>query len=236
MKSAVTVSVGTFPVGLRHVFRHASAVHQRAENTIVSVEDSDGCRGWDEGCPRPYVTGETRESAAAFVREQGAEVAVADDVHGLWRWIDANESLIYRAPAAFCALELALIDLFGQRDGLPLETLLGLPVPAVPIQMSAVLGCVPWWVTSLLAFRYRVNGFRSAKLKLGPDKQRNRANLRALSSFERVRVDANNLWRDEPSARCALWGITDRVDAVEEPVAPVIWPQRCGSPKRSIAV
>ncbi|HEY6507524.1 MAG TPA: hypothetical protein VIY56_05900, partial [Vicinamibacterales bacterium] len=47
-------------------FRHASA--ERRETATVWVEARRGPHvGYGEGCPRPYVTGETVESALSFL-------------------------------------------------------------------------------------------------------------------------------------------------------------------------
>ncbi|MBT6204715.1 MAG: hypothetical protein HOI34_13605 [Rhodospirillaceae bacterium] len=101
-----------------------------------------------------------------------------------------------------------------------MERLIGAECRVDRLQFSAVLGYAPCWPTGLLALRYFANGFRSAKLKLGPDAGRNCANLLALTPFPRVRVDANNLWADAASAYRGLVGFHDRIDAIEEPVAP----------------
>ncbi|MBT5434291.1 MAG: hypothetical protein P8Q36_19510 [Alphaproteobacteria bacterium] len=114
MAPAPRISIGTFPVRLRHVFRHASGEHAQASNVIVMIEDADGLRGWGEGCPRPYVTGETCQSAVTFLKHHGHDlVSEVQDANGLRRWISEHEAMIDSAPASYCALELATLDLFG---------------------------------------------------------------------------------------------------------------------------
>ena len=70
-----------FPVPFKVVFRHASASRSEAANVIVAACGPRGIAGYGEGCPRQYVTGETVESAAAFVRKHSA--SIADDVRDI---------------------------------------------------------------------------------------------------------------------------------------------------------
>ena len=54
-------------IPFRTTFKHAAA--ERAVTSTVWVEASaaSGTTGFGEGCPRPYVTGETVASATAFI-------------------------------------------------------------------------------------------------------------------------------------------------------------------------
>ncbi|MCZ6587326.1 MAG: hypothetical protein O7B24_05195, partial [Alphaproteobacteria bacterium] len=109
-----------FPVAFKQVFRHASASRAMAENVIVAVRSSDGALGYGEGCPRAYVTGESVASATEFIARH--RQALAQDVQSLddlRRWIGDHAAEIDANPAAFCAIELALLDLLGRSEGQP---------------------------------------------------------------------------------------------------------------------
>ena len=112
------LDVFSFPVPFKAVFRHASASRSHAENLIVAARSDDGITGYGEGCPRDYVTGETVEGGAAFIRRHAQ--AIGDEVTdgpNLWAWADAHRSEIDEHPAAFCAIELAVLDLLGKDGG-----------------------------------------------------------------------------------------------------------------------
>ena len=68
------LEVASFPVPFRAVFRHASATRGQAENLIVAAHADSGETGYGEGCPREYVTGETVESGAAFIRTHSGSI------------------------------------------------------------------------------------------------------------------------------------------------------------------
>ena len=206
-------------------FRHASATRRRAENLIVVAQDVDGLIGYGEGCPRDYVTGESVADCRRFVCEHGARLAAeVADVRTLRAWVAANADLIDRHPAAFCAVETALLDVFGKAQGASLESLLGVGPIGGPYRYSAVLGDAAAPVFRWQLRRYRRLGLRDFKVKLSPASRRNRARLRLLDGADwRVRLDANNLWTrpgvciDHLSTLPAL---SRRAFAIEEPLQP----------------
>src|SRR5205823_794245 len=55
-------------VPLKREIKHASHSRTESENLIVRVELAGGQVGHGEGVPRPYVTGETVNSALAMLR------------------------------------------------------------------------------------------------------------------------------------------------------------------------
>ena len=217
------LDVYSFPVPFKAVFRHASASRSRAENLIVAARSGDGLTGYGEGCPRDYVTGETVEDGAAFIRRHAQAIAdEVTDVAGLRAWADAHRSEIDEHPAAFCAIELAVLDLLGKTEGVPVEDIVGVPRLDGGFTYSAVLGDSPYLVYRLQLFRYRRKGFTDFKVKVSGDLGRDRRKLRVFGSRRgpqlRVRLDANNLWDDADECIAHLNALSGGVFAVEEPL------------------
>jgi L-alanine-DL-glutamate epimerase-like enolase superfamily enzyme len=204
-------------------FRHASA--ERAETSSVWVEaaGADGATGHGESCPRAYVTGETPERAAAFIasHEPGL-VRSVNDVESLRAWMRSHAEAIDRNPAAWCAVELALLDLIARTDGVTVDALLGLPPVRGPFRFSAVLGDSAAEVFTAQAKQYRTLGFTDVKIKLSGDASRDRAKVDELRSWNlpalRVRADANNLWTTATDAIAFLRDLDFPFVALEEPV------------------
>ncbi len=216
------LDVHSFPVPFKAVFRHASASRSRAENLIVAARSAEGITGYGEGCPRDYVTGETVEGGAAFIRRHAQ--AIGDEVSdgpGLRAWADAHRSEIDEHPAAFCAIELAVLDLLGKAEGVPVEDVVGVPRLDGSFTYSAVLGDSPYLVYRLQFFRYRRKGFTDFKVKVSGDLGRDRWKLgvfrRKRGPELRVRLDANNLWSSADECIAHLKALGD-VFAVEEPL------------------
>ncbi len=212
-----------FPVPFKQVFRHTSASRRAAENVIVAVRSSDGAVGYGEGCPRSYVTGESVASAHQFIAEHresiSQRVTSLDDLRG---WMADHTAAIDANPAAFCAIELALLDLLGHSEGRSLEALVGLPPLTGAFQYSAVLGDSNRLIYWLQLRRYWMAGFRDFKVKVSGERERDRRKLEAIrrrgDSSVRVRLDANNLWKAPEDCVAALHDLWFPVFAVEEPL------------------
>jgi L-alanine-DL-glutamate epimerase-like enolase superfamily enzyme len=216
------VELSSFPARFRVTVRHASAVRAATENVIVRARTARGSVGVGEGCPRHYVTGETVQSARSFLREVAADAAgAATTVDGLRSWVADHRGSIDANPAAFCALELALLDALARDQGVTVERLLGLPELQGTFRYTAVLGDSGRWVFAVLLQRYLVLGVSDFKLKLSgslPRDRRKLARLRRRGPAVRVRVDANNLWGDAGECIEHLRRLDYPFTAVEEPL------------------
>lgn len=209
-------------IPFKSAFRHASAA--RAEMQSVWVEArAEGLAGYGEGCPREYVTAETLPGALAFCAEHAASLREqVRDLAGLREWMTEHPGDIERNPAAWCALELALLDLFAARDGASVEAMLGLPALAGRFRYSAVLGDAGQQAFEAQLARYLAAGFGDFKIKLSGDAARDRTKVDALRRAgippSAVRADANNLWKDPRQAICALRDLDYAFHALEEPL------------------
>ena len=216
------VELATFPTSFKVTVRHVSAVRAATENIIVRVQTASGAVGVGEGCPRQYVTGETVESARTFLRGAAPGAAVAaGTVDGLRSWITDYWESIDANPAAFCALELALLDALAGEQRVSVERLLGFPDLSGTFRYTAVIGDSGRWVFALLLQRYLFRCMRDFKLKLSGDLDRDRrklARLRRRGSTVRVRVDANNLWSEAEKCIEHLSRLDYRFTAIEEPL------------------
>jgi L-alanine-DL-glutamate epimerase-like enolase superfamily enzyme len=200
-------------------FRHASAERAETETIWVEAVAANNVRGIGEACPRRYVTGETLSSAAQFVRDHDQSLRAITDVSSLHAWMIDHEDAIDRNPAAWCAVELAVLDLLGKQQALPVEALLCLPQLEGRFTYTAVLGDAAPAAFHAMAEQYLKAGFNDFKVKLSGAVERDREKL---AFFERtplrVRADANNLWPDADAAIEALSRIAFPFFAVEEPI------------------
>ena len=204
-------------------FRHAAAERAETETAWIDAIDADGIVGSGESCPRSYVTGETLTTARAFTAAN--EAALRQDVNSietLRAWVDDHRQAIDANPAAWCALELAMLDLLGKSRGAPLETLLSMPPLAGEFRYTAVLGDAVPGAFHAMAERYWRLGFRDFKVKLSGDSERDRDKLAIFRNWPEgsivVRADANNLWRNAEDAIAGVRSLGYRFFAVEEPI------------------
>jgi len=204
-------------------FSHASASREAMHSLWVEAGLRGGASGFGEGCPRDYVTGETLAGALAFVAGHKAGwLKDIRDFDSLATWVRSHRVEIDANPAAWCAVELALLDAFSRHAGKTVEALLGLPALSGKFRYTAVLGDSSAKRFEAEIARYRQAGFRDFKIKLSGNTQRDLDKVALLKAAgiapDAVRADANNLWADADDAIRFLASLDFRFKALEEPL------------------
>jgi L-alanine-DL-glutamate epimerase-like enolase superfamily enzyme len=210
-------------IPFRVAFKHASAERSVTQGAWVVARSEEGLPGYGEGCPRDYVTGETDASVAIFFEKfRDSIMAGVTDLPSLQEWSQSHRQDIDNNPAAWCAIELALLDLLARQHSQSVEALLGLPLLTGPFVYSAVLGATGPRQFAETLDRYRKLGIRDYKIKLSGDIDRDRGSLAILRAAgivpAQVRADANNLWTDPGEAYAYLESLDFQFFAIEEPL------------------
>jgi L-alanine-DL-glutamate epimerase-like enolase superfamily enzyme len=218
-----SLALGSLRIPFRVTFKHASAERSVTQGVWVIARSEEGQSGYGEGCPRDYVTGETDASVAAFFGQFRDNItAGVTDLQSLQEWSQTHQQDIDSNPAAWCAIELALLDLIARQHNQPVEALLGLPLLTGPFVYSAVLGATGTQQFAETLDRYRKLGMLDYKIKLSGDIDRDRGNLAVLRAAgiapTQVRADANNLWTDPDVAHAYLKSLDFPFSAIEEPL------------------
>lgn len=227
MPAKLDLASSPLQVPFRQVFSHANARFEQGVSIWVEAT-RNGNSGVGEGCPRVYVTGETIDTCQSWINEHVAEITrECADLDGLTRWSTANAAEIDCAPSAWCAVECALLDLFAREQGVSVEALLGLGDPRRVYTYTGVLSDAAPKRFSSLVEAFLAMGITDYKVKLGGDLAADRVKLELLHSMcaaagvtPRVRIDANNLWREKPNeAGRDLAELRTMFFACEEPLA-----------------
>jgi len=214
---------------LRLRFKHAAAAREVNEGILVQLTLADGTVGLGEGVPRPYVTGETVETAIEVIRDTYAARLASDDPLGGGP-VPGDEPGTWH-NAAWCACELAYLDAQARSAGVPLAAYLGRmlnrPVSAkIRARVAGVAGA-----DSAAEIRRRVRmmrwfGLRDFKLKVGlpADRENVAACAAALGAplaagKVTLRVDANGVWSLDEALDACAWMKPLGVAAVEQPLA-----------------
>lgn len=221
----VSLSLELLRVPFRVSFRHASAERSVTQGVFVMAGSDDGLIGYGEGCPRDYVTGESDASVGLFFeRHRATLIACITDQVTLEQWQQRHAKEIDANPAAWCALELALLDLLSRQQTQSIEAFLDIPPLAGPFVYTAVLGAMGTEQFTGTLERYQRLGLRDYKIKLSGDAGRDHKNLAILQSAgvasAHVRADANNLWSDRNVAQSYLEALDYPFAAIEEPLRP----------------
>jgi len=200
-------------------FRIALAVMDRARNLVVRIQDSEGLVGVGEGCPAPFVTGESPDTAFQAAQEY-AKVLLAKDPLEITARLDELEKFMRMNPTVLCAYDLALHDLLARRANLPLFALFGGRNQV--IYSNRTIGLDSPEAMAALAKSFVAGGARSLKIKVGTGREediaRVRAVRRAAGNKISLRVDANQAW-DEPTAISILNALAEYdIQVCEQPL------------------
>ncbi|HXG50210.1 MAG TPA: enolase C-terminal domain-like protein [candidate division Zixibacteria bacterium] len=226
-----SVTVYQLRIPFHQAFRHALHRREESDAVVVKVTGSDGRSGFGEALPRPYVTGETVEAMIGRIREQLVPRLFAqtfapgwetlDHVQALmsgWTSVDGGEGGPRAWNAAFCALELALLD-WGLRAGHCGLTDLLAPARYEVVYSGVISADAPEDAAEL-ARRMARWGIRQIKVKVGTlrDADRVEAVRRAAGGEVELRGDANGAWGADEAIeqlrRLQRYGLA----AIEEPV------------------
>ena len=208
-------------IPFRFSFKHSSAERSVTESVIVIAESDASVKGYGEGCPRGYVTGESVDSCVNFFDKYQNEFLQIQDVVSLRQWASRNIRLIDANPAAWCAIETALLDLFGRSDGCSIEALLGISEIKRDFHFTAVLGISSPQIFTAQCEQYHRFGLADFKVKVSGKLESDLAAMRTLKEQfpdSRIRIDANNLWDDADSASSYISSLECSPWAVEEPL------------------
>jgi len=211
------------PFKLKYV--HAEAGREEGENVVVRVCSDGTMTGIGETIPREYLTGETPASVMDSLMDTFAPRVVgatfADFEHVLSFLSDmvemAHERLV---EAAFCALDLAMIDLAGKYFLKPASHAIG-GVERRKIYYTGPVSGEGRWSTAKTALKLRLARFSQLKVKVGVGDDEARLSLvrRIMGRKVDVRVDANCAWHPEQAVEAIERMKPFGISSVEQPVA-----------------
>jgi L-alanine-DL-glutamate epimerase-like enolase superfamily enzyme len=215
-------------IPFKQAFKHASAERHVTQSLWIRATATSGAIGFGEGCPREYVTAESMSTALAFVERHSKEwLAGITSFGALGEWVRAHVLEIDANPAAWTAVELAVLDILGKEQHMSVEAMLGLPELAGRFCYTAVVGDGPPAQFASQLDHYVQQEFSLFKIKLARDMAENREKVRLLTEAgiagSAVRADANNLWQDADACIADLESLGCRFMALEEPLGAGDW-------------
>ena len=203
--------------------KHYLAERTHSENLVVKVVTDSGEVGFGEGIARQYVTGEVMESSLRFLQDHlipqlnGFHPSEPPDL------IEALAELLSednraQAPAACCALELAILDAAGKTWSQSVAQMLG--GGDQPLIYSAVIPMM-----SPPSFHRLLHLIRDMEMSFVKIKVGNKRDTEVLSLAREIlghevdlRVDANGAWSSEEAQKRIAAMMAYGISAVEQPV------------------
>ena len=206
MPRIVAYELHAVELPFRGKFEHAASSRESSSSLFLTLTLDNGTCGWGEALPRSYVTGESRDDACALLSKSilphllGMDFESFDEVTGFLTRCDGVAPADWvpsETPqsAAWCAVDLALLDAFGkQYNRAPFGPL----SPSLPsgFRYSGVLTSKRNWKQTAQLLAYRFLGYRALKLKVDEDSgpaEIARINRRSGRRIE-LRADVNMGW------------------------------------------
>ena len=231
MRRIEAMTIYRLRIPFHQTFRHALHNREESDAVIVKVIDSDGRSGFGESLPRSYVTGETSESMIGRIREHLAPRVFAQSfapgwemfeylqsVASEWTRVDERQSGLSAWNAAFCAVELALLDWSLRADHCALADML--PPARYEVVYSGVISADAPNDAAALAKRMARLGIRQIKVKVGTadDAARLEAVRKAVGDEVALRADANGGWNADEAIEQLRRLARFKLQAIEQPV------------------
>lgn len=234
MTRIVEATVYALRIPFVESFSHSTqAARQYSDSIIVRLKADDGSMGYGEGVARPYVTGETVESALSQITNRLLPVVLGQKFAELRPGPDSFASLVAldeslpsdeaSGPliawhAARCAVETALIDCLLVRQKLSLADLLPPVRPSVVYSGIITSGSTERGVQHARFFK--LFGIRQMKLKIDGSETRQRvaAVRETVGPDVSLRLDANGAYEPDEATDILNQLAPFEIAAVEQPV------------------
>jgi L-alanine-DL-glutamate epimerase-like enolase superfamily enzyme len=217
-------------------FKHAAAARTTSESLFLRARLDDGTEGWGESLPRAYVSGEAREQAFALLRDTILPALAGRSFRSLPEAMSFLEKCDGKAPpewvssetpqtAAWCSVDLALLDAFGRASGEPARPGAGVQAPSDAAlgryRYSGVASAGQGWSAAVSLLKLRAFRFPHVKLKLEQDEALRAARTarRLLGRRVDLRVDANMAWDVEQALEVIGQLQAVGIRSFEQPIA-----------------
>jgi muconate cycloisomerase len=204
-------------------FKNAYSSNTLQDSIIVRIRSLQGDVGLGNVDPLPGYSEATIEQSIKALRQTlvpALDGVDAGNIHSVLKTMDFALSGFLEAKAA---IEMACIDMLSRRLGIPVHQMLGGAVIGGRVHFNAWIGIVPPDQAASEASQWLLQGFRTAKIKLGGGIHRDRDRIKAVRDAVgpkmQLRGDANAGYSVEDSI--ALGRVLEPygLQLLEQPVA-----------------
>ena len=227
-------SLEVFPLRIpfNRAFVHSKTSRSTSDSVVVRLTGSDGLKGYGEGLPREYVTGEDVAGVVEALKDRigpevvrlefGSGVGAVEQIKSFveeWTERLSTGTDVVAWNATMCALELALLDWVFKRSTESIASWLG-PVRG-HVMYTGLIDATDPHIARATAERYIQAGFTNLKVKVGVgrDVERLGAVRDVAGKDVEIRVDANGAWSGSEAVSALNQLRAFDITAVEQPVA-----------------
>jgi L-Ala-D/L-Glu epimerase len=211
------VDVASVTLRFRRPVTSAFGTLAERELLLLRLAGDDGVIGWGEAAPLEPYDGVPTAAVREALKRYAPLLADAEHVEGAELLDRCRE--VADLPQALAAVDMALWDRAGQKEGRPVCALLT-DDPAPSVRVNATIASEDRAGAAAAADRARRDGFSCVKVKVGIADDAGRvAAVRAAAGPEmELRLDANGAWTVEEAVRTIEALAPAGLELVEEPV------------------
>ncbi|WP_088066614.1 dipeptide epimerase [Gottfriedia luciferensis] len=217
-----SIQVQTEIFQLKKPFKTALRTATEIENVFVYVQLEDGLIGVGAAAPTLAITGESKESIEAVLKNVITPLLVGKDIRNIQELSLLIERSCVANTSAKAAMEIALYDALCQHLNLPLYQFLGGSTNRLKNDMTVSVGTVEEMV--LDARQIIKDGFSILKIKVGKDWAKDVERIMAIrekvGNHVAIRVDANQGWTPRQAVAIIqeLEQLDAKIELIEQPV------------------
>jgi o-succinylbenzoate synthase len=211
------VRIATMTLTFSQPLPTAFGVLRERELLMLRLSDGDGVVGWGEAAPLEPYDGVALDDARDALAAYEPLLRDGDDATGS-ELLDACRAAA-DLPQALAAVDLALWDRAGAREGRPVAALLAAE-PAPDVRVNATIPAEDRAGAAAQAAAAARTGYTCVKVKVGvgDDAGRVAAVRAAVGPEVELRLDANGAWDVEEAVRSIEALAPAGLELVEEPV------------------
>lgn len=202
-------------------FKNAYLSKTVVKSAVVRITASGGAVGLGNIDPTPGYSKENTEDHLRVLREQLASLLIGMDPTNVHRVLQRIEPAVPDFLDSKAAIEMACVDLAARVAGMPVYTYLGGAVKD-ELLFNAWIGILPPEQAAQETLKWKQQGFRSAKIKVGgnieADRDRIEAIREAVGPEFHLRIDANAGYDVDTSIKLAKMVAPYKLQLFEQPV------------------
>ena len=210
-------------LGVRPEFVITTSIgtHAISKYVFLAIEGSDGAVGWGEATVMPRWSGETQGGAACVLQQLFEPLLRDRDPFDLDQIMQDINSSIVDNMFSKAAVEMALLDLLGKSQGLPVYKILGGSANPKRIPIKFSIGVRDPEDAARIARDKVDEGFTAIKVKVGPDQASDLLRVQqvreAIGPGIKLNIDVNGGWSVKDAIRFIPQYLPFNLEYVEQP-------------------
>ena len=214
-----TIKIYLLEIPFSFTIDHNLKRRSHSESIIIEVTDCSGKKGFGEGAPRDYVTGETgisimRDIEKIWSENKIEEIESISDIEKLQKRISEHNN-----PSLAAAFEIALLDLWAKNLSCSVADFFKKEISS-PLIYSAIIPFLSSEKLTEVLHLIKQLEIRQVKIKVGLD--RDIENLKKIRDFlgddADLRVDGNRCWNINEATEKLNAFNQFKISYVEEPL------------------